>query len=153
MFFLLYHNFKLTWSATDRRLVDDYSGTVRWPVASSRKEVPTRLPVPDQSSTSLRPTAKPSSDSSATSAIVMNFGRGEVAKRLQYMCDRGFTLCRSNALSFVVYCVLLIDNKILYLSKSKTIQIICVYTRQCTYCLIYHMLKLLVYKYMHNVYL
>ena len=47
-----------------------------------------RRPVPDQSPTSRRPTAKPSCDSSA---IVMNFGRGEVAERLQCMSDLGFT--------------------------------------------------------------
>ena len=47
-------------------------------------------PVPDQSPTSRRPTAKPSCDSSATSANVMNFGRGEVAERLQCMSDWGF---------------------------------------------------------------
>ena len=74
----------MTWSSTGRR-----------PVASSRKEVPTRSPtsrrsVGNQSPISRRPTAKPSCDSSATSAIVMNFGRGEVAERLQCtrMCDR-----------------------------------------------------------------
>ena len=48
-----------------------------------------RRPVPDQSPTSRRPTAKPSCNSSATSAIVMNFGRGEVAERLQCMSDLG----------------------------------------------------------------
>ena len=48
-------------------------------------------PVGNQSPTSRRPTAKPSCDSSATSAIVMNFGRGEVAERLQYMSDWGFS--------------------------------------------------------------
>ena len=50
--FLLYHSFKLTWSATSRQ-----------------------------------PTAKPSCDSSATSAIVLNFGRGELAERLQCMSN------------------------------------------------------------------
>ena len=40
--FLLYHIFKFTWSATGRRLVGDRSPTGRRPVASSRKEVPTR---------------------------------------------------------------------------------------------------------------
>ena len=105
--FLFYHSFKLTWSATDRRLVGDRSPTGRRPVATSRKEVPTRSPtsrrsvgnlfpisrrpVADQSPTSRRPTAKPSCDSSATSAIVLNFGRGEVAERLQCMSDLGFT--------------------------------------------------------------
>ena len=106
-------------SATGWRLVGDRSPTGRRPVASSRKEVPTRLPtsrrpvgnqspisrrpvadrsatsprsVADQSPTSRRLTAKPSCDSSATSAtsaIVLNFGRGEVAERLQCMSDRG----------------------------------------------------------------
>ena len=76
------------WSATGRWLVGDRSPTGRRPVASSRKEVPTRSPtsrrsVGNQSPISRRPTAKPSCDSSATSAIVMNFGRGEVAERLQ----------------------------------------------------------------------
>ena len=46
-----------------------------------------RQPVPDQSPTSRLPTVKPGCDSSATSAIVMNIGRGEVAERLQYMSD------------------------------------------------------------------
>ena len=92
--FLFYHSFKLTWSATDRRLVGDRSPTGRRPVASSRKEVPTRSQtsrrsVGNQSPTSRRPTAKPSSDSSATSGIVLNFGRGEVAERLQCMSDWG----------------------------------------------------------------
>ena len=92
MFFIFITLF--TWSATDRRLVGDRSPTGRQLVASSRKEVPTRSPisrrpVPDQSPTSRRPTAKPSCDSSATSAIVMNFGRGEVAERLQCMSDLG----------------------------------------------------------------
>ena len=80
------------WSATSRRPVP----TGRRPVAPSRKEVPTRSPisrqpVSDQSPTGRRPTAKPSRDSSATSAIVLNFGRGEVAERLQCMSDWGFS--------------------------------------------------------------
>ena len=92
--FLFYISFKLTWSATGRRLVGDQSPTGRRPVASSRKEVPTRSPtsrrsVGNQSPISRRPTAKPSCDSSATSAIVLNFGRGEVAERLQCMSDLG----------------------------------------------------------------
>ena len=79
-------------SLLGRRLVGDRSPTGRRPVASSRKEVPmrspiSRQPVPDQSPTSGRPTAKPSCDSFA---IVMKFGRGEVAERLQCMSDWGF---------------------------------------------------------------
>ena len=42
--FFLYNNFKLTWSATDWRLVADESGTGRQSVATSHKEVPTRSP-------------------------------------------------------------------------------------------------------------
>ena len=61
--FPLYHTFNLNWSATGRRLVGDRSLTCRRPIASSRKEVPTkppinRQPVPDQSQTSRRPNAK-----------------------------------------------------------------------------------------------
>ena len=94
-------------SATGRRLVGDQSPTGRRPVASSRKDIPmrsptsrrsvgnqspiSRRPVADQSPTSRRPTAKPSCDSSATSAIVLNFGRGEVAERLQCMSDLGLS--------------------------------------------------------------
>ena len=46
--FLLYISFKLTWSATDRQLVGDQSPTGRRPVASSRKDVPTRSPISRQ---------------------------------------------------------------------------------------------------------
>ena len=65
--FLLYHSFKLTWSATDRQLVGDQSPTARRPVASSCKEVPTRSAtsrgsVGNQSPISRRPTVKPSYD-------------------------------------------------------------------------------------------
>ena len=107
--FLLYHTFKFTWSATDRRLVGDWSAISRGPVfnlsatsciksqrgpheVADQSRISRQL-VPDQSPTSRRPTAKPSCDSSATSAtsaIVINFGRGEVAERLQCMSDRGF---------------------------------------------------------------
>ena len=80
------------WSAISRGPVHDRSATSciksqRGPheVADSRRSVG------DQSPISRRPTAKPSCDSSATSAIVMNFGRGEVAERLQCMSDLGFT--------------------------------------------------------------
>ena len=93
--FLLYISFKLTWSAIDRRLVGDQLHQVakrsprgRRPVADQSATSP-RL-VADQSPTSRRPTAKPSCDSSATSAIVLNFGRGEVAERLQCMSVLGF---------------------------------------------------------------
>ena len=76
-------------SLLGRRLVGDRSAT------SCIKSQRGPHEVADQSATSRRPTAKPSCDSSATSAtsaIVMNFGRGEVAERLQCMSDWGFTL-------------------------------------------------------------
>ena len=94
MFFFFTWLMILSWLG--RRLVGDQSPTDRRPVASSRKEVPTRSPtsrrsVGNQSPISRRPTAKPSCDSSATSAIVLNFSRGEVAERLQCMSDLGLT--------------------------------------------------------------
>ena len=94
-------------SATDRRLVSDKSRTGPRPVGDQLHQVAKRSPrgrrpvadqsatsprsVADQSPTSRRPTAKPSCDSSATSAIDMNFGRGEVAERLQCMSDWGLS--------------------------------------------------------------
>ena len=88
------------WSATSRGPVPDRSATSlhqvakrsprgRRPVADQSATSP-RLVV-DQSPTSRRPTAKPCCDSSATSAIVLNFGRGEVAERLQCMSGLGLT--------------------------------------------------------------
>ena len=80
----------------------------RRPVASSRKEVPNELadqslisrqPVP----ISRRPTAKPSCDSSATSAIVLNFGRGEVAEQLQCMSDWGLMYCLESRFKAELY--------------------------------------------------
>ena len=84
------------WSAISRGPVPDRSATSciksqRGPNEVADQSPISRRPVPDQSPTSRRPTAKPSCDSSATSAIVMNFGRGEVAERLQCMSDLGFT--------------------------------------------------------------
>ena len=84
------------WSAISRGPVPDRSATSciksqRGPHEVADQSPISRRPVPDQSPTSRRPTAKPSCDSSATSAIVMNFGRGEVAERLQRMSDLGFT--------------------------------------------------------------
>ena len=83
------------WSAISRGPVPDRSATSciksqRGPHEVADQSPISRRPVPDQSPTSRRPTAKPSCDSSATSAIVMNFGRGEVAERLQCMSDLGF---------------------------------------------------------------
>ena len=83
------------WSAISRGPVPDRSATSciksqRGPHKVGDQSPISRRPVPDQSPTSRRPTAKPSCDSSATSAIVMNFGRGEVAERLQCMSDLGF---------------------------------------------------------------
>ena len=80
------------WLATSRGLVPDRSQTSciksqRGPLEVANKSPISREPVPDQSPTSRRPTAKPSCDSSATSATVMNFGSGEVAERLQCMSD------------------------------------------------------------------
>ena len=66
----------------------------RQPVGDQLHQVAKRSPrgrrVGNQSPISRRPAAKPSCDSSA---IVMKFGRGEVAERLQCtsMSDRGFT--------------------------------------------------------------
>ena len=84
------------WSAISRGPVPDRSATSciksqRGPHEVADQSPISRRPVPDQSPTSRRPTAKPSCDSSATSAIVMNFGRGEVAERLQCMSDLGLT--------------------------------------------------------------
>ena len=84
------------WSAISRGPVPDRSATSciksqRGPHEVADQSPISRRPVPDQSATSRRPTAKPSCDSSATSAIVMNFGRGEVAERLQCMSDLGFS--------------------------------------------------------------
>ena len=80
-------------SLLGRRLIGDWSDTIlksqRGPHEVADQLPISRQPVPDQSPTSRRPTAKPSCDSYATSAIVMNFGRGEVAERLQCMSDWG----------------------------------------------------------------
>ena len=86
------------WSATSRGPVPDRSATSciksqRGPHEVADQSLISRQPVPDKSPTSRRPTAKPSCDSSATSAIILNFGRGEVAERLQCMSDLGFRLC------------------------------------------------------------
>ena len=71
--FLLYHSFKLTWSgSTDRS------------ATSCIKSQRGHRSVSNQSPISRRPTAKPSCDSSA---IGLNFGRGEVTERLQCMSD------------------------------------------------------------------
>ena len=78
--FLLYHSFKLTWSATSRGLVGDQLHQV------AKRSPRDRRPVGNQSPISRRPTAKPSCDSSA---LALNFGRGEVAERLQCMSDWG----------------------------------------------------------------
>ena len=83
------------WSAIGRGPVPDRSATCciksqRGPHVVADQSPISRQPVPDQSPTSRRSTAKSSCDSSATSAIVMNFGRGEVAERLQCMFDWGF---------------------------------------------------------------
>ena len=85
------------WSATSRGPVPDRSATSciksqRGPHEVADQSPISRQPVPDWSPTSRRPTAKPSCDFSATSAIVLNFGRGEVAERLQCMSDLGFKL-------------------------------------------------------------
>ena len=101
-------------SLLDRRLIGDWSAISRGPVPDrsatsciksqrglhevADQSPISRRPVPDQSPTSRRPTAKPCCDSSATSAIVMNFGRGEVAERLQCMSDLGF-LCKHKNLA------------------------------------------------------
>ena len=87
------------WSAISRGPVPDRSATSciksqRDPHEVADQSPISRRPVPDQSPTSRRPTAKPSCDSSATSAIVMNFGRGEVAERLQCMSDLGLRLLK-----------------------------------------------------------
>ena len=83
-------------SATSLGPVPDRSATSciksqRGPYEVADQSPISRQPVPDQSPTSRRPTAKPSFDSSATSAIVLNFGRGEVAERLRRMSDWGLT--------------------------------------------------------------
>ena len=84
----------MTWSATDRRLVGDRPRPVGDQLHQVAKRSPRgRRPVADQSATSPRSVTdqlqKPSCDSSVTSAIVLNFGRGEVAERLQCMSDWG----------------------------------------------------------------
>ena len=84
------------WSATSRGPVSDRSATSciksqRGPHEVADQSPISRQPVPDKSPTSRRPTAKPSCDCSATSAIVLNFGRGEVVERLQCMSDLGLT--------------------------------------------------------------
>ena len=82
------------WSAISRGPVPDRSATSfiksqRGPHEVADQSATSPRSVADQSPTSRRPTAKPCCDSSATSAIVMNFGRGEVAERLQCMSDLG----------------------------------------------------------------
>ena len=79
------------WLAISQGPVPDRSATSciksqRGPHEVADQSPISRRPVPDQSPTSRRPTAKPSCDSSA---IVMNFGRGEVAEWLQCMSDLG----------------------------------------------------------------
>ena len=81
--FLLYQTFKLTWSATS--CIKSQKGSLE---VADQSPI-SRQPVPDQSPTSRRPIAIPSCDSSATSAIGMNFGVGEVADRLQCKSDWG----------------------------------------------------------------
>ena len=94
-------------SLLDRRLIGDWSAISRGPVPDrsatsciksqrgphevADQSATSPRSVADQSPTSRRPTVKPSCDSSATSAIVMNFGRGEVAERLQCMSDWSFS--------------------------------------------------------------
>ena len=76
------------WSAISRGPVGDQLHQVAKTSPRGRRSVGNQSPIiGDRTTTSWRPTAKPSCDSSATSAIVMNFGRGEVAERLQYICD------------------------------------------------------------------
>ena len=82
------------WSAISRGPVPDQSATSciksqRGPHEVADQSATSPRSVADQSPTNRRPNAKPSCDSSATSAIVMNFGRGEVAERLQCMSDLG----------------------------------------------------------------
>ena len=77
--FLFYYSFKLTWSATDRR-----------PVASSRKEVPTRSPtsrrsVGNQSPISRRPVA----DSSATNCKTLLRLLCDLCDRFEFWSRRG----------------------------------------------------------------
>ena len=108
--FLLDHNFKDLIgerSATSRGPVPDQSATSciksqRGPHEVANQSPIGRQPVPDQSSTSRRTTAKPSYDSSATSSIVMNFGRGEVAEQLQCMSDRGLNMHWDVRIAFTV---------------------------------------------------
>ena len=88
--FLFCHSFKLTWSATDRRLVGDRSPTGRRPVASSRKEVPTRSPtsrrsVGNQSPISRRPVA----DESATNCKTLLRFLCDLCDRFEFWSRRG----------------------------------------------------------------
>ena len=93
------------WSAISRGPVPDRSPTSciksqRGPHEVADQSPISRQPVPDQSPTSRRPSEKPSCDSSATSAIVMDFGRGEVAERLQCMSDWGLRYRSDETVTF-----------------------------------------------------
>ena len=69
------------WSTTSRGPVPDRSAISCIKSQRGTHEVADQSPISrNQSPISRRPTAKPSCDSSATSAIVLNFGRGEVAE-------------------------------------------------------------------------
>ena len=91
------------WSAISRQPVGDLSATCRRPpktflrsiwsqrgfTCSNQNLLATKSslqPVADQSPISLQPPCN-------LPATTRNFGRKEVADRLQAMCDRGFTLC------------------------------------------------------------